>query len=318
MSENQGPYTLFGKSPLLQLSVTILIIMTVGMIMFSLLFLVGGLIAGIDISEMSGNFLVDPGEENLSLFRYLMIIQEIAILFVPALMVRSLMLPVNHKSLKDNARPPVNEMIFVVVLVFCLFPINGITGELNGDMKLPGWLSGVEEWISSKENEANGLISLLITSDTIGLMFLNIFILAVLPAICEELLFRGVFQRIFYGFFRSPHSAIWIISFLFSFIHLQFYGFLPRLILGLTFGYLYYWSGTLWLPMLAHFVNNAVPVVFNHFQTLESAGPDPQFILWKELIILPVPATIAVLILLYFRNKFKTNATVNQEVVPEI
>jgi len=300
MSENQGPFTLFGKSPLLQLSVTILIIMTVGMIMFSLLFILGSFIAGVDISEISGEFLADMGEENLNLLRYLMIIQEIAILFVPALMVRSLLLPGNQKSLKDIARPPVNEMIF------------------EGDMKLPVWLSGVEEWISSKENEANGLISLLITSDTIGLMFLNIFILAVLPAICEELLFRGVFQRIFYGFFRSPHSAIWIISFLFSFLHLQFYGFLPRLILGLTFGYLYYWSGTLWLPMLAHFVNNAVPVVFNHFQTLESAGPDPNIALWKDLIILPVPLTIAVLILLYFRNKFKTNAILIQGGDPEI
>jgi len=316
MSENQVHFTLFGKSPLLQLVITILIIMTIGMMLFSLLFLIGALIAGIDISEISGKFLTEPGGENLNLFRYLMIIQEIAILFVPALIVRNLLIPGNQKSLMDNKFPPVNEIVFVVLLAFCLFPITGITGEFNGAMKLPEWLS--EEWISSKEDEANGLINLLVTSETIGLMFLNIFILAVLPAITEELLFRGVLQRIFYGFFRSPHPAIWVTSFLFSFIHLQFYGFLPRLILGLTFGYLYYWSRSLWLPMLAHFVNNAVPVFIHHFQGWESPAPDPGFALWKDLIILPVPLTIAVLILLYFRNKFKTNAIVNQADVSEI
>jgi uncharacterized protein len=316
MSENKGPFTLFGKSPLLQLSVTILIIMTVGMILFSLLFILGSFVAGVDIGKISGDSLANMGEENLNFFRYLMIIQEIAILLVPALMVRNLMLHGNQKSLKDCSVPPVNEIFFVLVLAFCLFPITGITGEINGEMKLPEWLAGVEKWIISKEEEANGLINLLATSETLGLMFLNVLIIAVLPAISEELLFRGVLQRIFYGFFRSPHTAIWATSFLFSFIHLQFYGFVPRLILGLSFGYLYYWSGSLWLPMLAHFVNNAVPVVIGHYQGWENTGTD--IALWKEIIMLPVPVTIAVMILLHFRNKFKTNTVLNQGGDPEI
>ena len=228
MSENQGPFTLFGKSPLLQLVIALLIIMTVGMIMFSLLFIIGSFVAGVDISEISDNLFTDMGEENLNFLRYLMIVQEIAILFVPALMVRNLITPANQKSLNDYKFPAGNEIFFVVVLAFCLLPITGVAGELNGELKLPEWLSGVENWIISKEEEANGLISLLATSSTIGLMLLNVFIIAVLPAICEELLFRGVLQRIFYGFFRSPHSAIWVTSILFSFIHLQFYGFIPQ------------------------------------------------------------------------------------------
>jgi len=317
MSENQGPFTLFGKPPLLQLSVTILIVMTVGMIMFSLLFIIGGIVAGVDISEMSGDFISDMGAENLNFFRYLMIVQEIAILLVPALIVRNMLIPGNQKSLKDYKLPQVNEIVFVIVLAFCLFPITGITGELNGEMKLPEWMAGVEKWIISREEETNGLISLLATSDTIGLMFLNVFIIAVLPAICEELVFRGVLQRIFYGFFRSQHAAIWVTSILFSFIHLQFYGFVPRVILGLSFGYLYYWSGTLWLPILAHFVNNAVPVIAGYFQGSESAGTDTDFVFWKEIIMLLVPVTIAVLILLYFRNKFKTNVILNHGRDPE-
>ena len=90
--------------------------------------------------------------------------------------------------------------------------------------------------------------------------------LAVLPAIGEELIFRGVFQKIFYDFFKSGHMAIWVTAFLFSALHFQFYGFIPRLILGLVFGYLFFWSGTLWLPVLSHFVNNAVPVIGVYIQ----------------------------------------------------
>lgn len=308
MSEKQDHFTLIGKAPLLQLVITILIIMTIGVGLFFILFLAGSLITGLDLADLQDSLFIEPGEENLNFLRYTVIIQAIAILIVPAIIVRRMLIPVNKKGFSDFSLPPVNEIVFVVVLVFCLFPVTGITGELNGEMKLPEWLSGVEEWMGNKEDEANGFITLLMASETIGLMLLNVFIVAVLPAISEEMLFRGVLQRIFYGFFRSPHSAIWVTSILFSAIHLQFYGFVPRLILGLSFGYLYYWGGTLWLPVLAHFVNNAVPVISGYFRGWESAGAGPDIVLWKQLVFLPVPVTIAVLILLYFRNKFRLSA----------
>jgi len=315
MSEKQGHFTLIGKPPLLQFAITILIVMTIGVALFFVLFLAGSLIAGLDLANLPDNFFTDPGKENLDIFRYIVIIQDIAIFIVPALIVRNMLIPVDQKGLNDFSLPPVNEIVFVVVLAFCIFPVTGIAGELNGEMKLPEWLSGVEEWMITREEEASGLFDLLIPSDTIGLMFLNIFIIAVLPAISEELLFRGVLQRILYGFFRSPHSAIWVISILFSAMHLQFYGFVPRLILGLSFGYLYYWSGTLWLPVLAHFVNNAVPAIYGYFQGWESAGAGPDIALWKQLLFLPLPVTIAVMILLYFRNKFRLSAVAGKEMI---
>jgi len=95
-------------------------------------------------------------------------------------------------------------------------------------------------------------------------MLFNIFMIAIVAAIGEELIFRGVIQKIFARWTGNIHLAIIITGFLFSLIHLQFYGFFPRWLLGVMFGYLMVWSGTLWLPIFAHFVNNAVAVLVSY------------------------------------------------------
>ena len=84
---------------------------------------------------------------------------------------------------------------------------------------------------------------------------------AVLPAIGEELLFRGVIQKIFINWTKNAHWGIWISAILFSAMHLQFYGFVPRMLLGVAFGYLLVWSGSMWLPIAAHFFNNGIAVI---------------------------------------------------------
>jgi hypothetical protein len=162
----------------------------------------------------------------------------------------------------------------------------------------------------SKEDEAAELTRLLIPSSNAGVLFLNLFIVAALPAISEELFFRGVLQRIFYGFFKSPHISIWTAAVLFSALHLQFYGFIPRLILGLSFGYLYYWGRTLWLPVIAHFVNNGIAVTAEYFQGMETVSSVPDIASWTRFLMLPAPVIISVIILFYFRNKF------NREQIP--
>src|SRR5690606_12250217 len=121
-------------------------------------------------------------------------------------------------------------------------------------------LSGMEEWMKNAEEQAEVLTEAFLKVDTTaGLMF-NLFMIAVLPAIGEELLFRGVIQRIFTNWTRNHHWGIWISAILFSALHIQFYGFVPRMLLGVMFGYLLVWSGTIWLPILAHFCNNAFAV----------------------------------------------------------
>jgi len=188
-------------------------------------------------------------------------------------------------------------------LTFCIFSITSFTGQLNSAMHLPGWLSGVEQWMTEQEDKADKTIDLLIASKTSGTMIVNILNIALLPAIAEELFFRGVFQKIFYNLFKSGHIAIWVTAFLFSSIHLQFFGFIPRFILGLIFGYLFFWSGTLWLPIISHFVNNAVPVIVTFIQGMDNLNAPVDVSLLHQAIYLPFPVAISFMILFYFRNK---------------
>jgi len=138
-----------------------------------------------------------------------------------------------------------------------------------------------------------------------GALALNILIIAILPAFGEELIFRGVLQKILSDLFRNKHAAVWVTALFFSAVHLQFFGFLPRLILGLAFGYLYLWSGTLWLPIIAHFVNNAVPALGAFFYGWESYNQDSGAIGTKDLFAIILPVAISIVILALIRSRGK-------------
>jgi membrane protease YdiL (CAAX protease family) len=128
-------------------------------------------------------------------------------------------------------------------------------------MLLPEWLSGMERWMKNAEENAALLTEAFLKVETTQGLLFNLFMIALLPAIGEELLFRGVIQKIFTGWTRSHHWGIWITAILFSALHIQFYGFIPRMLLGVLFGYLLIWSGSIWLPVIAHFVNNGFAVM---------------------------------------------------------
>ncbi len=310
MSDNLRTLRLFDYSPLIQIIVSLLIIFGIGFLLLVVLLIPGFLLFGADISMITTRSTAVSSNE-LAFLRYIVVVQDVAIFIVPALIIIYLMRPVNRNVIPDYKIPHLKEVVLVIILAFFLFPITNFTGQLNSEMHLPGWMSGVQKWMVEKEDQADGLISLLISSNTFGVMLLNIAVIAVLPAIGEELIFRGVFQKIFYKVFKSGHPAVWLIAFIFSAVHFQFLGFLPRFILGLVFGYLYLWSGTLWLPVTAHFVNNAVPVVGTYFHAIDISGSSSGLSLWKQLAELAIPVIVCLGILLYIRDRYKKGQQVN-------
>jgi membrane protease YdiL (CAAX protease family) len=128
-------------------------------------------------------------------------------------------------------------------------------------MKLPAFLASVENWMKYKEMEAEILTKSLLVMKSYENLFINLLIIAVIPAIGEELIFRGCIQRIISRGTNNYHIGIWGAALLFSAIHLQFYGFLPRLLLGALFGYIYVYTRSIIAPILAHFYNNGVAVI---------------------------------------------------------
>ena len=247
--------------------------------------------------------------------RYLLIIQNISLFIIPSILILNLLRTESETRISIFKTPQLKEIGLVIALAICLFPVTSITGEINSAMHLPHWLSGVEKWMVEQEDKADNLIDIFISTTTFPGMILNLIMIAILPAIGEELIFRGVFQKIFIKLFKSGHIAIWFTAILFSTLHFQFFGFVPRLILGVVFGYLFFWSGNLWLPIMSHFVNNAFPVIITYFQDARQLNVSTGISLWKQALGLPVPFTVCLIILFYFRNKSKRfdAITSNQE-----
>jgi len=167
----------------------------------------------------------------------------------------------NSLSFKPVSR---QQILLSAVLMFFAMPlINGMSAW-NEQLHLPSFLASVEDWMRGAEAQAKEITeAFLAVSTPLGLA-VNILIIAIIPALGEELLFRGVIQKELTKWSGKIHLSIWITAFLFSAIHLQFLGFFPRFLIGGLLGYLFYWSGSIWLPILAHFVNNATAVVLSY------------------------------------------------------
>lgn len=152
--------------------------------------------------------------------------------------------------------------VFITAFVVIIFmAVNSVFVEWNAGFNFPDFAKEFENWARDLEDTNAELTRFLTNFGSTGELLIALFIIAVLPAIGEEIVFRGLIQNELYRGTKNIHLSIWIAAILFSAIHFQFFGFVPRLLLGALFGYLYYWSGNLSLAILAHFVNNGVSVV---------------------------------------------------------
>lgn len=126
----------------------------------------------------------------------------------------------------------------------------------NQQLHLPESLQKIEQWMISSEKSAGAITSQMLNMQTWGDFLMNVLVIAILAGVGEELMFRGVLQRIFLDWTKNTHLSILITAFIFSAIHFQFFGFLPRMALGILLGYMLVWSRNLWVPIIAHTVNN--------------------------------------------------------------
>ncbi|MBP7728388.1 MAG: CPBP family intramembrane metalloprotease [Bacteroidia bacterium] len=182
--------------------------------------------------------------------------------------------PKEYLQLRKLARA--TSLLWVGLGMLTAVPLINLLGDLNSKMHLPSFLAPVEQWMRDSEDKAAVLTEAFLDMPDPGALLFNLFMIALLPAIGEEWLFRGVVQRLFSEWSGKKQVGIWAAALLFSAMHLQFYGFVPRLLLGALLGYLLLWSGSIWLPMLAHFLNNAAAVIaaYLYQHQLISANPD--------------------------------------------
>ncbi|WP_310398171.1 CPBP family intramembrane glutamic endopeptidase, partial [Hymenobacter sp.] len=151
-------------------------------------------------------------------------------------------------------------LLGAAALIVVVLPFMSVVIAWNAGAHLPEALRGFELWARASEDRAQGLIKFLTQFNSAGRFLGAVVVIAVVPAVGEELVFRGVIQKNLVRWF-SPHVGVWLGAALFSAIHLQFFGFVPRLVLGLVLGYLYLWSGNILVSMAAHFTQNAFQLV---------------------------------------------------------
>ncbi len=162
---------------------------------------------------------------------------------------------------KQLSRVNGKNMALVTAMTVGGMLFNGLLMYWNSHLVLPEFLSGVEQWMRDMETQLMELTQFLTDFQSIPELLTGILVIGVFAGVGEELFFRGLIQPKMQGYFRSPHWGIWVTAFIFSAIHAQFFGFLPRVFLGALFGYLYHYTGSLFYPILGHILNNALTLL---------------------------------------------------------
>lgn len=198
-----------------------------------------------------------------------MFIQSIFLFIFTSIITAGLFSLEPFKYLKMDKKPAVTALIGVIVCMIVLIPFMNLVISWNESLTLPESLSGLETWMREKEASAQSVTDQLLDIHSLGAFLMLILVVGILTGIGEETLFRGLLQRLLWERTRNQHIAIWIGAIIFSVVHFQFFGFVPRMLLGAFFGYLLVWSGNIWLPITAHFFNNSLTIAMRY---LENSG----------------------------------------------
>jgi membrane protease YdiL (CAAX protease family) len=235
----------------------------------------------------------------------------IGLIVAPAIYLKN-----ESKSIGSFFKQPLEltPIVITVIVVIAFVVADSVVIQWNASVHFPDFLKGFEAWAKEKEESAATLTEMMTHFDSLGEVVLAMVGIAILPAIGEELVFRGLIQNEFYRGTKNIHVSIWISAILFSAIHIQFYGFIPRMLLGALFGYLYFWSGNLSIAILAHFVNNAFSVLGIYLS--QRGNVDKEIIEGSEAAPWPAVLSSAVLtiLLLYFFKRYYQQKTMTTEV----
>lgn len=256
-----------------------------------------GLILGTVIG-LAYVFITKSNPQDLNSLRFMQISSQLFTFVFPPIAYAFLVKekPVNALGLKNVK---ILWLLIGTAMIFAIMPLNSILAEWNAGLKLPESLSALEQMIKDMQESASAMIEKFVSVDTIGGLMLNLFMIAGLAALGEELLFRSIIQTSLIKICKNAHVGILIASAIFSFIHLEFYGFVPRLILGMLLGYMFYFSGSIWVPMLMHFLNNGTVVLIYFLNNKDITNIDVDTFGQTSIPILIVSIVVMIALFLF-------------------
>lgn len=220
--------------------------------LFCLCFLIGGVL---------GYLVLRVGHNGRAALRISTVVQDIVVFIVPAVALAVMITRRPDRFLLIDRSPVTLQGLVAVVTLLAAIPLMNSVVAWNEGLHLPDSMASVEQWIMASEERARELISTLMGGGSVMDLVMGLLIVGVLAGVSEELFFRGALQRLMMTRPMNPHAAIWITAVIFSVFHFQFYGFVPRMLLGAFLGYAAWWSGSLWVPVVVHALNNMLVVL---------------------------------------------------------
>ena len=264
---------------------------------------------GSNILDLISGLSDYSNSESINALKYFQIINQIGIFILPAIFYSYLDKRNVTSTLKLNIKPKIITLIFASILIFISIPFVDWMISVNQSMKFPEFLGNLENWFRESEDQATALTELFLKVNTIGGLLFNIFMIGIMAAISEELLFRGVLLKLFAEWTKNIHLAVIFSAILFSAFHLQFYGFLPRFMLGVLLGYLFVWSKSIWVPIFIHFLNNTIAIIVSFLFNkgvisfgIESVESYDNSVYWGSILLI-----IIFIILIFLNEKKKTS-----------
>lgn len=277
---SQHPFTMFIFSSLA--------VIVIGFLFQLVGFLLASVIYGVSLPDLAGfQDIIEP--QILSAIKFMQIVGALG-----AFVFSSFLLSYFYTGSWTGFFPfgrgisPIALLIIALIMIVSLPFVNFLT-DINGSFRLP--FDGLERYLRGMEEQTEALMMTLLRADNIGALLVNLFMIAIIPAVGEELVFRGLIQKHLTDLFKNGHIAILVTAVIFSLAHFQIYSFLPRFFLGIILGYAFFYGKSLWYPMMAHLVNNSLGVVFYYFYLNDKSGETIEQI--GTMDMMPVTALVS-------------------------
>lgn len=222
------------------------------------------------------------GDGSAPRLRIATVIQDVIMFILPAIALAVMICRVPARFLMIDRAPSGIETVLTLLCLIFSIPAMNLIVAWNENLSLPESMQPIETWMRMSEQNAQAAIEVLINGTSIGSLVIAILVVGILAGLSEEMFFRGALQRLLVTGTWNRHLAVWFAAFIFSAVHMQFFGFIPRLLLGAFFGYTALWTGNLWIPVIAHAFNNslvAIAMWLRQTQTLkvdvDTIGTEP-------------------------------------------
>lgn len=275
------------------------------------IFMIFSLIGMSILSAMTGISIFDVNDTSkwdnanpkmLTYVRGMLLLQFFGLFVIPTLLFAyfSDPKPLQYIGIKKPIKP-VYWILGIASLIIAI-PLVEYTGLLNRDVNF----GGAQKWMQSMEDEALKQIKFMLAKRTISELITNIIFISLFAGVGEELFFRGVLQRLFIKAFKNPWLGIIVTAFLFSALHIQFFGFIPRFLLGILLGAMYWYSGSLLTAIVAHFAYDAFFIIWAFFQPQIIDDAEGAMATGSTQVVLALISAGLVALLVWFMKKNST------------